>query len=138
MERYRVLDHTADTAIEADALSVDSLFENLAYGMFDLMFDLSSIRSQEMTKIEVSASSLEELVVDTLSELLALAETQDRGFASFSARVNEKTNSTRVIAAGSPVTSADLRGPPIKAVTYHDLEITRREAGWYGRVVFDV
>ena len=91
MERYRVLDHTADTAIEADALSVDSLFENLAYGMFDLMFDLSSIRSQEMTKIEVSASSLEELVVDTLSELLALAETQDRGFASFSARVISST-----------------------------------------------
>lgn len=138
MSRYRVLEHTADTAIEAEGRTLADLVENLAYGMFDLMFDLEQVPSLDMTKIEVSADTLEDLVVDTLSELLTEAESADDAFASFSARVDRDALKARVIAAGSKVSNDDLRGPPIKAVTYHDVEVTEQELGWYGRIVFDV
>lgn len=138
VDRYRVLSHTADTAIEAEGATLADLIENLAYGMFDLMFDLDEVASLDMAKVSVTAGSPEELVVDTLAELLTEAESQEVAFASFSARVDEDTLKARVIVAGSDVSNDELRGPPIKAVTYHDLEVTQRELGWYGRVVFDV
>jgi SHS2 domain-containing protein len=139
MGRYRILDHTADTAIEAKSASLSGLVENLAYGMFDLMFDLDEVASRDMTKVEVSGSTVEDLVVDALAELLFEAEAHDLAFASFSARLNEDAGQAWIIAAGSSVTTADLRGPPIKAVTYHDLAVVETdEGGWYGRVVFDV
>jgi SHS2 domain-containing protein len=139
MERYRVLEHTADTAIEAEAASLSGLVENLAYGMFDLMFDLTQVASRDTARVEVSSSTVEDLVVDALADLLFEAESRDLAFASFSARFAEGVGKARIIAAGSSVTTADLRGPPIKAVTYHDLVVRETgPGGWYGRVVFDV
>lgn len=138
MNRYRVLEHTADTAIEAEGATLADLIENLAFGMFDLMFDLNEVRSLDMKKIELSAETVEDLVVDALAELLTEAESQDVALASFSARADAKDVTAKVIAAGSVVSNDDLRGPPIKAVTYHDLEVSRHDLGWYGRVVFDV
>jgi SHS2 domain-containing protein len=37
MDRYRILSHTADTAIETEATSIDGLVEKHAFGMLDLM-----------------------------------------------------------------------------------------------------
>jgi SHS2 domain-containing protein len=138
MERYRVLAHTADTAIESDAATLDLLVENLAYGMFDLMFDLEDIESGRLVTIELQAPTIPDLLVDILADLLYEAESADLVFASFSAHVDEGNLSARILASGSSVTSVELRGPPIKAVTYHDLAVSLRDGGWYGRVVFDV
>ena len=138
MERYRVLAHTADTAIESDAGTLDQLIENLAYGMFDMMFDLEDIEGGRLVTIELQSPTVPDLIVDILSDLLYEAESADLVFASFSAHVDQRNLSARVIASGSSVTSVELRGPPIKAVTYHDLAVSSRKGGWYGRVVFDV
>ncbi len=138
VERYRILSHTADTSIEAEASTFDRLLENLAYGMFDLMFDLDVVGSVRLVDIGVSAPTREDLIVDVLAELLYEAEVAGLALSSFSVRIDEAANSARVTASGSPVTTTDLRGPPIKAVTYHDLDVTTGGSGWYGRVVFDV
>ena len=138
VKRYRVLSHTADTAIEAEGATLDGLVENLAYGMFDLMFDLDGVAAQHIVEVELSAPTREDLIVDVLAELLYEDEAADLALSSFSARIDGEALSARVTASGSTVTNADLRGPPIKAVTYHDFEVTTGDSGWYGRVVFDV
>ena len=43
MLRYEVLAHTADTGILAHGASLAEAFENAAFGMFDLVFDLSGV-----------------------------------------------------------------------------------------------
>ena len=43
-----------------------------------------------------------------------------------------------VKADGLSVDAVESVGPPIKAVTYHDLVVAQRGDGWYGRVYFDV
>ena len=40
---YTVLSHTADTGIVAYGGTLYELFENAAYGMFDLMYDLEAL-----------------------------------------------------------------------------------------------
>jgi SHS2 domain-containing protein len=40
MKRYRVFDHTADLGIQVLGRTVEELFVNGAYALFDLMADL--------------------------------------------------------------------------------------------------
>ncbi|MBP1632769.1 MAG: Archease protein family, partial [Acidobacteria bacterium] len=39
---------------------------------------------------------------------------------------------------GGPSSGLELRGPPVKAVTYHDLAVEQESGGWRVRVIFDV
>ncbi len=134
---YTVLSHTADTGIEAAAETFDHLMEVMATGMFETM---ASVEENEMTHridLEVSASTREDLLVDVLSELLFKSEVEDLHFCSF-----EVTESAplvlRVVAKGVPIKDIEPSGPPIKAVTYHDVTVIESEEGWFGRVYFDV
>ncbi len=137
VERYRVLSHTADTAIEAEATSLDQLIENLAYGMFDLMFDLEAVEPTGSIEIEASAMQPEELIVDVLADLLFHAEAEDLVLSNIEV-TGAGTATVVVTARGAPTKEIELRGPPIKAVTYHDLVAEPTGKGWYGRVIFDV
>jgi SHS2 domain-containing protein len=135
---YEVLSHTADTGIQATADSLGSLIEVLSTGMFELMADCDRTGPSREVSITVEASSVEDLVVDTLSELLYESEIEDLVFCHFHVDVEPETLTARVRASGTPVASAEPVGPPVKAVTYHDLMVNRDSGGWHGRVYFDV
>ncbi len=137
MRRYEVLSHTADTGLVAFGESAAEAFANAAYGMFDLAFDLSRIPATEECRVEVEADTLDELLVAWLSVLLAEAEIRGLAFSSF--RVGTLAEGRLVgTAAGSGSAGLELRGPPLKAVTYHDLSVEQVAGGWQARVIFDV
>ena len=75
-------------------------------------------------------------LVDVLSELLLRSESDDVVFSDF--RVRETGMRATVEAAGSSAAGEELRGPPIKAITYHGLRCEQAGAGWEVRVIFDV
>jgi SHS2 domain-containing protein len=137
MLRYEPLDHTADTGIVAYGAGLPELFENAAFGMFDLMFDLSELHTGRDHQVSVEADGLEELLVAWLEELLFRAESEGLAFLAFSV---EELDEHRLsgVAKGVSSEGVELVGPPIKAVTYHDLEVTETESGWRARVIFDV
>jgi len=137
MTRYEILAHTADTGIVAQGSTPEEVFENAAFGLFDITFDLATIAASQERRIEAEGQDLGELLVAWLSELLASAEIDDLVFASF--RVAELGEGRIVgIASGSTVEGIELAGPPVKAVTYHDLEVVEVAGGWRARVIFDV
>lgn len=130
------LDHTADTGIEANAPTLAALLEELAAGMFELMAPLEPCPAGSIVETTVAADSAEELVVDALSDLLYLAEIGDLHLCRFDVEVSGLE--VRIRAEGMAIAKVKATGPPIKAVTYHRLEATESEEGWYGRVYFDV
>jgi len=134
--RYKIIDHTADTGIETGGDTLADAIGNAAFGMFDLMYDLSSISAEMSVTFEVATISPPELLVDVLSELLLRSETDDLVFTDFRVRT-AGTNAT-IDAAGASTHGLELRGPPIKAVTYHELECRSTADGWKTRVIFDV
>ena len=137
MPRYRVLPHTADVGIVATGATIEEAFENAAFGMFDLMFDLSAVSGGEECRVEAAAETRAELLVAWLSALLAEAEIRGLVFSRFV--VEQMTEgSLRGTAAGTTVAGLELRGPPVKAVTYHDLAVEQVPGGWLVRVIFDV
>jgi SHS2 domain-containing protein len=137
MQRYEVLAHTADTGIVAGGASLAEAFENAAFGMFDLVFDLSGVAATEEYRVEVEAETLGELLVAWLSALLTEAEIRGLAFSRFV--VGEPAGgSLRGAAWGGSAAGMELRGPPVKAVTYHDLAVEPAPGGWRARVIFDV
>jgi SHS2 domain-containing protein len=137
MPRYRILPHTADIGIAAGGASLEEAFENAAFAMFDLMFDLSAVEEAEECRVEAEGETPGELLVAWLSALLADAEM--RGLALGRFRVEEIGGGRlRGSAAGMPSGALELRGPPVKAVTYHDLAVDEVPGGWEVRVIFDV
>lgn len=134
---YRVLPHTADTGIEATGHNLAELIEVLSRGMFELMARCDPSAHRHPLTLSVAAPTIEDLVVDILSELLFRSETQDLVFCDFRVTLQPGPAAT-VETGGIPIHDVEPAGPPIKAVTYHDLVIEERERQWYGRVYFDV
>jgi SHS2 domain-containing protein len=134
--RYAIVEHTADTGIETGGDTLADAIGNAAFGMFDLMYDLSSISAEMSVTFDRAAVSPTELLVDVLSELLLRSETDDVVLVEF--RVHEAGMRAIVDAAGASIQGLELRGPPIKAVTYHDLRCEPAGDGWKIRVIFDV
>lgn len=137
MQRYEVLAHTADTGILAHSASLAGVFENAAFGMFDLVFDLSEVSGAEECRVDVEAETREELLVAWLSALLAEAEIRGLALSRFAVE-GLAGGRLRGSAWGSPSAGLELRGPPVKAVTYHDLAVDEVPEGWQARVIFDV
>ena len=137
LPRYEVLDHSADAAIIAYGTTQHELFENAAYGMFDLMYDLASLRPERDRPIMAAEDSVEDLLVEWLSELLYRSEAERIAFCYFTVDRLEE-GGVKGSAGGPPLDEVELRGAPIKAVTYHDLAVTPVPDGWWARIVFDV
>ncbi|HSJ83244.1 MAG TPA: archease [Acidimicrobiia bacterium] len=135
---YRVLSHTADTGIEATGHTLAELIEVLSQGMFELMARCDPSADRRRLTLRVDAPTIEDLVVDILSELLFRSETEDLLFCQFRVTLEPGVPAATVETAGIPVHEVEPTGPPIKAVTYHDLVVEQRESQWYGRVYFDV
>jgi len=135
--RYRVLEHTADTGIVARGATVEAVFENAAYAMFDLVFHLAEVEPTVHHRVVVEGDTPEEVMVAWLSELLAIAEIEDLAFCSFVVEAVEGRE-VRGWASGASVEGLELCGPPIKAVTHHEAAVGTDATGWWARLIFDV
>jgi len=134
----RVLSHTADTGIEVSADTLADLVGELCLGMFELMARVPGGAVRRSIEIEVKSASVEDLIVDTLSELLSRAEVEDLIVDEVSVSMGKHGLSASLHARGAPLDMVEQCGPPIKAVSYHRLEVERRGGVWHGRVYFDV
>lgn len=135
---FRVLSHTAETGIEATANTLGELIGELCAGMFGLIGSAEPSSARKWVEVKVVAQAVEELVVDTLSELLYHSEVENLIFCAFRVSTDPGNLAVRVKAGGVLVGAVEPVGPPIKAVTYHDLVVEQRKDVWYGRVYFDV
>lgn len=135
---YRVIHHTADSGIEAEAGSLAALVAELAAGMFSLIAELEPAAADHWVELRVESPTLEDLVVDTLSELLYRSEVEDLVFCSFEVEEKSGELALTVRAGGVQSSSVEQAGAAVKAVTYHRLSVERRDRGWWARVYFDV
>lgn len=134
---YEILSHTADTGIEATGPTFPDLVRDLAAGMFGLMASPEALPEGAEIEVDVYADTPEDLVVDLLSELLYQSEVEDLMLVDFEVE-SLGDQRLKLRARGIPLSKVELTGPPIKAVTYHDVTIGQTDDGWHGRVYFDV
>jgi len=137
--RYDLIEVTADVAIRARGSSLGQLFANAAWGMFDLICDSATVEPLRSWELEVEAEDLEGLMVDLLTDMLVMFETDGMLAASVEVDVAMEGDLWRAIArVRGEVFDRDRHEllHDIKAVTYHTLEV-RPDEGW-ARVLFDI
>jgi len=138
---YNYIDHTADIAAEITG----STPEDLVLGAFALLKNIlieGDIKSFETRKIELKASSLEEIIVDVLSELNYLALVKRWVFneiTDISIKKSKDTWEVFLDVKGEIFNSAKhILKEEVKAITYHNLNIKIEDNIYKTSIYFDV
>lgn len=138
MKRYEQIPHTADVAIRAYGKDLRELFSNAAFGMFDIIADLSGLKKTVSIDVNLEAPSPEELLISWLDELLYSFYTKGIIFFEFDI---VDIDDTRISAHAHGRHVGENRNrlkTEIKAATYHDLKIEEKQDGYSVEIIFDV
>jgi SHS2 domain-containing protein len=130
---FEELPHTADWCLRVWAGSLPALFAEAARGMNFLAGALPAQGPRVRRTFTAEAPDAESLLVTFLSELVCAVEQENLVFDAF--KVILKGSKLKVKMSGAPILSLNKS---IKAVTYHNLEIRKTEAGFQVEIVFDV
>jgi len=138
MKRYDFIDHTADLGIKIRGTSLEELFENAAYAMFDIMAELDKVKTKQFLEIEIQGEGMEELLIDWLRNLLYKFNGEEYLLKDFEVKeISEKNLRAKVGGEKLDLSRHSLKRE-IKAVTYHELEVKRTTEGWEAQVIFDI
>jgi SHS2 domain-containing protein len=130
---YREISHTADWELEVWAPDLVSLLEHAARGMYHLT-DLKLAPYPRLTRnFEIQFVEPETLLIDFLTELIYLTESERVAFDGFNLEINSELLIAQL--TGSRIKSL---AKEIKAATYHNLEIRDSKGGLVANIVFDV
>jgi SHS2 domain-containing protein len=138
MPKYTIIDHTADIGIDVFGDTLQDLFSNAGFALFDIITDLSTVECKVKHSLNIVGVDKEQLLVNWLSELLFLHDVKNLLFKNFC--VNQLSDYQL---------SADVSGEvfdekrhiiktEVKAVTYHNLSIIQKDQQWKARIIFDL
>jgi SHS2 domain-containing protein len=134
-------DHTGDVGVRLSDDTLAGLFREAALAFIETLTDPETIRLDHEERVEVTASSLDDLMIAWLDELLYWFEVRNMLARDVEVGVQE--------AGGRWQLDALLRGEffdaerhainvLIKGVTYHQLDVRQTAAGWITDLVFDI
>lgn len=139
---FEFLEHTADLRFRSYGKTLAVCFMNAAKALFSSILDFDSVVTKMEREIVIKSDSLETLLHDFLSEILFLFETEDLVFKEFIVSIEEEDEEGYTL-------SAELRGErfnpkkhvvttEVKAVTYHELRVEKKDDGWIAEVLCDI
>lgn len=138
MKKYDLIEHTADIGIKAYGRSLQELFENAAFGLFEIIADLENVKPKERFEITLDEENKEELFVAWLRELLYKFSTNQILFNNFVIRELTDTKLNAFAWGEKMDKSKHNIKAEVKAVTYHGLKLEKSQTGWQTEVIFDV
>ncbi|MCX5666239.1 MAG: archease [Candidatus Omnitrophica bacterium] len=137
-KRYEQFSHTADIGVRVFGKTLKELFENAGFAMFDILADLEGIKGEITQEFELTAPNREELLIAWLDELLYNFYTKNIIFYRF--EVTELSEDVIVAKAfGRSVSENRNRlKTEIKAATYYNLKIIKKDDYYEVDIIFDV
>lgn len=138
----RFIEHTADIAVEITEDSIEKLFVTSANAWLSSAVEILNRQLESSKKFIFTANTLEELLIEFLSELNFQLYTRKWVFISV------KEIKLQQIGAGYQL-EVEVFGQTfnednhklkveIKAVTYHQMKIEKIDNNFYTRIVFDI
>ncbi|MEA1963867.1 MAG: archease [Candidatus Aerophobetes bacterium] len=138
MKKYEFINHTADIGIKIGGGSLNELFENAAYALFDIIAELNKVRVKDFIKVKIEGEKIDELLADWLRELLYKFNGEGYLLKKFKVeRAGEKGLEAEVGGEKLDLAQHSLKRE-VKAVTYHGLTVKRRDKRWEAQIIFDV
>jgi SHS2 domain-containing protein len=136
--QFELLDHPADIGFRAFGDSLEELFANCAHALISIIFDPSDIVPVQQVQLHAECADIESLLVNWLNEVLYYVDTRRLAFHSFAVSFATPCLLTCIA-------SGELRDPvkhpvrlSVKAVTYHQLKLSKQAETWFAEVYVDV
>ncbi len=134
---YRLRAHTADIAVEATATDLEALFGSVADGLAAAMCE-STPAGGERFELETQAESVEALLYEYLDQLIYERDVRLVLPVRNAVTIHDDDDGWQLSASARGVPLAEVDAREIKAITYSEMTVERRDEEWYGYVVFDV
>ena len=139
MNKYEIIDTTADIGIRAFGADWPDVYANAAVGMFSLITDLETVKEKLERDISVTAPDREVLLAEWLNELIFLFDTEMLLFRRFEiTKLSPSLIEARCFGEKVDRSRHELKRG-IKSATYHRLKVEKVEEGKYlGEVILDI
>ena len=138
---FKYLPHPADVRFRAYGTTLEETFEQAAYAMFHVIIDTAVLNCERSVDIKLESGGLENLLYDYLSEPLYVFEVEEIVFVQFRVDSIEKTDDNYILHGQASGENIDIGRhsfeTEVKAVTYHQLEITKEKDGYSAHVIVD-
>jgi SHS2 domain-containing protein len=140
MKKYEVLEHTADAKFRAYGKSMEEAFENAAFAMVSLMYDVKMIAAEDIESFVVEGNDMEQLLYNFLEELLVLQDSKQFVMHGFVKGITitkvEGKFRLRAEVIGDKIKDEYEVHPLVKAMTYAEIEISEKPL--YVQFVVDI
>jgi SHS2 domain-containing protein len=135
---FEILEHPADIGFRAFGSTLGELFENSAFALVSIASEIEDVVARDEHHLEAAGTDYESLIVAWLNEVLYWFDGKRIAFRQFRVQQIEPMRVTAV-GWGEPRTVVRHRAKLIvKAVTWHQLKISRFGSGWAAEVYLDV
>ncbi|MBN1212151.1 MAG: archease [candidate division Zixibacteria bacterium] len=140
MKKYEFIDHTADIAVKAYGDTLEEAFAAAAEAMFDIIIGGAEIGMEKNISFAVESIDVEGLLVNFLSRLIVLHETEYLVLGAFKIKF---TGDNRLEATASGEKYDEKKHGPgehVKGVSYHMMDIYdgKGKKNSYVQVLFDI
>jgi len=135
---YEIIDHTADLGIVVKGFDARGLFTNAAYAMIDIMVEGDIDEKGAKKTLFIEGEDFSDLMVRWLGEILYLFDAEKLLVRRI---VIKSISPDRLQAVLSMVRFNGARHQilrEIKAVTYHQISVERKDDEWEARIIFDI
>jgi SHS2 domain-containing protein len=139
LNKYEIIDTTADIGIRAFGADWPDVYANAAVGMFSLITDLETVKEKLERDISVTAPDRETLLAEWLNELIFLFDTEMLLFRRFEiTKLSPSLIEARCFGEKVDRSRHELKRG-IKSATYHRIKVEKVEDGSYlGEVILDI
>lgn len=138
---YKYLEHTADVLFQAEAPTLEELFQQCAFALENSQVDLSKIEPKEKTLITEESKSVENLLFDFLDDLVFYKDAQQLIFRKFDLKIEEQNGQFKLTCQAYGEQLDNAKHDPkvdVKAITMHMFEVKKVIGGWQAQVLIDI
>lgn len=136
--KYRLIDHTADFGIHVFGSDPGDLFKNAAGALFDQLTDVNVLKGNNEKRLTITGGDWPDLMVNWLRELLYLWTGRDMLVKRVAIHEITADRLSATVLYDFFERERHVIKEEIKAVTYHQIQVTEGPGGWEAKIIFDV
>jgi SHS2 domain-containing protein len=140
MGHWETFDHTADLGLRVRGDDLEDLFRTAAEALTEIIVsNREQVRSEGFERVEMEASSLEELLVDWLNDLIYRCEVEHQIFGRFEVTLNLSRLRLVALIHGETIDpDRHVLDHEVKAATRHGLKLVPEDGRWVAEVILDI
>ena len=136
---YKIIDHTGDVGIEIENETLHGLIEDAIKGLYSIFLEAVKPEIKGEKEIYIEGKDIEELLVETLKEMIFLFDTKKIIFVKFvEGKVDENRIYGRYYYDIFNSERYKVLSGGVKAATYHNLKVIKRDGKYYAQIIIDV